>query len=136
MADHCPERNSSSHGNDILYSRHPNPSWEVRAAEKELEKAVATYAEDNLLVVRVRMIQLIYCTECISCQVFLKDPYYQKLTRAQTMSTITFLGSAGGWLGLCCGLSIISLVRHISPNSALRGPSGHWILVHVGPNTL
>ena len=51
----------------------------------------------------------------ISClQVFLKDPYYQKLTRAETMSTITFLGAAGGWLGLCCGLSIISVVCHLS----------------------
>jgi len=95
VADHCPDRNSSYDGDDILYSRYSNPSKEVRAAEKELEKAVATYAEDNLVVVRV----------------FLKDPYYQKLTRAQTMSTITFLGSAGGWLGLCCGLSIISLLE-------------------------
>ena len=110
VADHCPDRNSSYDGDDILYSRYSNPSRAVRTAEKELEKAVATYAEDNLVVVRVRMIQLIDCTKCISCQVFLKDPYYQKLTRAQTMSTITFLGSAGGWLGLCCGLSIISLV--------------------------
>ena len=58
-----------------------SPNQANRAAEKELEKAVATYAEDNLVVVRVRMIQLIDCTKCISCQVFLKDPYYQKLTQ-------------------------------------------------------
>merc|ERR1712037_883070 len=93
VAHHCPDRGAQDQGKDILYT--PDPNQGNRAAEKELERAVASYAEDNLVVVRV----------------FLKDPYYQKLTRAQTMSPITFLGSAGGWLGLCCGLSIISVLE-------------------------
>ena len=35
------------------------PKQANRAAEKELERAVATYAEDNLVVVRVSMILLL-----------------------------------------------------------------------------
>lgn len=55
MAHHCPDRDSENPEKDILYT--PDPNQANRAAEKELEKAVATYAEDNLVVVRVRMIR-------------------------------------------------------------------------------
>ena len=111
VAHHCPNRpGSKNNGDDTLYT--PDPNEANRAAEEALEKAVAKYAEDNLVVVRVGIICHFVTISCR--QVFLKDPYYQKLTRAETMSTITFLGAAGGWLGLCCGLSIISVVCHLS----------------------
>jgi len=76
-----------------------------------LQEAVARYAEDNLLVVRV----------------FLKDPYYQKMVRDRTMSGNSFFGSAGGWLGLCCGLSVISMLEigyHTSFSSSLFAKGG------------
>lgn len=82
-------------GEDTLYNPESTVAVNVTAVEDELEDAVARYAEDNLLVVRV----------------FLKDPYYQKMTRDRTMSGNSFFGSAGGWLGLCCGLSVISMLE-------------------------
>ena len=44
-------------------------------------------------------------------QVFLKDPYYQKMVRDRKMSGGSFFGSAGGFLGLCLGLSAMSVVE-------------------------
>merc|ERR1719151_520897 len=82
-------------GQDTLYTPESTADSASKAVEAELEDAVARYAEDNLLVDRV----------------FLKDPYYQKLTRARTTSGNSFFGSAGGWLGLCCGLSFISMME-------------------------
>ena len=41
-------------GQKTLYNPDPNGNEAARAAEDLLEKAVARYAEDNLLVVRVR----------------------------------------------------------------------------------
>ena len=43
----------------------------------------------------------------------MKDPYYMKMTRDRQMSRLAFFGSAGGWLGLCCGLSIISVCKTV-----------------------
>ena len=54
VAHHCPDRGAQDQGKDILYT--PDPNQANRAAEKELERAVASYAEDNLVVVRVRTI--------------------------------------------------------------------------------
>ena len=94
-----------------LYSPDSGEDEAVKALEDEFEDAVARYAEDNLLVVRVRKpFTYIIGTEFLS-QVFLKDPYYQKMTRDRTMSGNSFFGSAGGWLGLCCGLSVISMLE-------------------------
>ena len=55
VAHHCPDRGAQDQGKDILYT--PDPNQGNRAAEKELERAVASYAEDNLVVVRVRTIR-------------------------------------------------------------------------------
>ena len=44
-------------------------------------------------------------------QVFLKDPYYQKMVRDRKMSGYGFFGAAGGVLGLCLGLSAMSVVE-------------------------
>ena len=52
----------------------------------------------------------IHCQSLLS-QVFLKDPYYQKMIRDRKMSGSSFFGSAGGWLGLCVGLSAMSVVE-------------------------
>ena len=94
-------------GQKTLYNPDPNGNEAARAAEDLLEKAVARYAEDNLLVVRVRVFQY----QSLLAQVFLKDPYYQKMIRDRKMSGYGFFGAAGGVLGLCLGLSAMSVVE-------------------------
>ena len=42
-------------------------------------------------------------------EIFIKDPFYTKIKRDQQMTIILFIGNAGGLLGLCMGLSMISL---------------------------
>jgi len=91
LNQHCQMKENQ----DTLYSPNSKEDEAVKALEEELEDAVARYAQDNLLVVRV----------------FLKDPYYQKMTRDLKMSGNAFFGAAGGWLGLCCGLSVISMLE-------------------------
>ena len=89
MKKHCQKRGD-------LYSPDSGEDPAVEAVEKEFEDAVARYAEDNLLVVRVRKsIFYVLKTELL-CQVFLKDLYYQRMTRDRTMSGNSFFSSAGG----------------------------------------
>ena len=85
-------------GQDTLYTPESTADNASKAVEAELEDAVARYAEDNLLVVRVRKVLPSTSDNDVLCQVFLKDPYYQKLTRARTTSGNSFFGSAGGSL--------------------------------------
>ena len=85
-------------GQDTLYTPEYTENDTAKAVENELEDAVARYAEDNLLVVRVRKVLPSTSDNDVLCQVFLKDPYYQKLTRARTTSGNSFFGSAGGSL--------------------------------------
>ena len=41
--------------------------------------------------------------------VFFKDPYYTLIKRDEQLPLITFLGNTGGLLGLCMGLSLVSI---------------------------
>ena len=50
LAKHC----QLKEGMDTLYSPNPSETQAVKTAEGKLQEAVARYAEDNLLVVRVR----------------------------------------------------------------------------------
>ena len=50
MNQHC----QLNEGEDTLYSPNSTEDAAVKDVEEELEDAVARYAEDNLLVVRVR----------------------------------------------------------------------------------
>ena len=52
-----------------------------------------------------------YLCQSLLSQVFLKDPYYQKMVRDRKMSGYGFFGAAGGVLGLCLGLSAMSVVE-------------------------
>ena len=117
-------------GEDTLYNPDATEDDAVKAVEEELEDAVARYAEDNLLVARVRKVLPSRSENYFWRQVFLKDPYYQKLTRDRTTSGNSFFGSAGGSLfptvsfhvlvfkGLSplCLFLLISVVKcHVSP---------------------
>merc|ERR1712080_376233 len=62
---------------------------------ERLEKAVTEYARKNLAGVKV----------------YMQDPYYMQMQRAEVQTGTAFMGAAGGWRGLCCGLSFISLLE-------------------------
>ena len=57
--------------------------------------AAILYAKENLAVVRV----------------FLRDPYYMLIVRDVRTNFLTIIGSVGGWFGMCCGLSAISIIE-------------------------
>ena len=110
VTNHCQQQS----GQDTLYTPTPEPTNETRNAEANLENLVLKYAEDNILVTRVRLLIALFDSfTCFWYQVFMKDPYYMKMTRDRQMSRLAFFGSAGGWLGLCCGLSIISVCKTV-----------------------
>jgi len=41
--------------------------------------------------------------------IFIKDPYYTLILKDESMSVISFIGNAGGLVGLCMGLSFVSV---------------------------
>ena len=47
------------------------------------------------------------------CQVFISEPYFVSMVRDTKISMWMYLGSVGGWLGLCVGLSIISAAQKV-----------------------
>jgi hypothetical protein len=51
------------------------------------------YAQDNIAILKV----------------FIKDPYYTNIKKDEQMSYISFIGNAGGLVGLCMGLSFVSV---------------------------
>ena len=42
-----------------------------------------------------------------------RDPYYTKIGRDEAMSTLSFISTAAGLLGLCMGLSFVSMFEVI-----------------------
>jgi hypothetical protein len=42
-------------------------------------------------------------------KVFIKDPYYTKISKDEKMSFVSFVGNAGGLAGLCTGFSFVSI---------------------------
>ena len=54
---------------------------------------VHEYANDNIAVVKL----------------FLRDPYYTNIKKDREITFINFIGNTGGLVGLCMGLSAVSL---------------------------
>ena len=46
-------------------------------------------------------------------KIFLKDPYYTKIIRDRQITLTNFVGNTGGLVGLCLGLSFISIVEGV-----------------------
>ena len=60
-----------------------------------MEKLVVKYTKENIAKVNI----------------FLKDPFVQKVVREEKISFITFVGSVGGLLGLFLGFSFMSSIE-------------------------
>ena len=88
----CSYIKSINYERDICYpSDLPNPK--VLKIYAEFINNLFEYAQNNL----------------VSLDIFIKDPFYTKIKRDEQMTIISFIGNAGGLLGLCMGLSMISL---------------------------
>jgi Amiloride-sensitive sodium channel len=48
-------------------------------------------------------------TNIAKLNIFIRDPYYEKLKRDEQMTFVSFVGNAGGLMSLCLGLSVLSL---------------------------
>jgi len=48
-------------------------------------------------------------TNIAKLNIFIRDPYYEKMKRDEQMTFVSFVGNAGGLMGLCLGFSILSL---------------------------
>ena len=46
-------------------------------------------------------------------KIFIKDPYYTNIIRDRQITFINFVGNTGGLVGLCLGLSFISIFEGI-----------------------
>ena len=61
--------------------------------DQELYKFIITYTKQNI----------------VKMKIFFRDPYYTRIEKDVSMTFTSFLGTAGGLLGLCTGMSIVSL---------------------------
>ena len=64
---------------------------------EEINKFLHTYASKNIAVLKI----------------YLKEPYYTNIIRDRQITFITFVGNTGGLVGLCLGLSFISIFEGI-----------------------
>ena len=61
--------------------------------ESDIQDFILEYSEQNIAVVKI----------------YIKDPYYTNIKRDVAMTFTSFIGTAGGLVGLCVGLSFISI---------------------------
>ena len=73
----------------------PNP--DIIQSNPNLSKFIYAYAKQNFALL----------------QYYIKDPYYTLIKCDEQISTISFIGNAGGLMGLCMGLSLISIFEMV-----------------------
>jgi hypothetical protein len=76
-----------------LCAENGEPNIEMIENNKRISNFIYNYAKTNFAFVTI----------------FIKDPYYTLIKRDEQMSLISFLGNTGGLLGLCLGLSLVSI---------------------------
>ena len=69
------------------------PNAAMITKNSDFENFIFEYSKSNIAVLNI----------------FIKDPFYSKIKRDEQMTTISFIGNAGGLMGLCLGLSMISI---------------------------
>jgi hypothetical protein len=79
--------------NFLLCAENGEPNFEMIENNKRISNFIYNYAKTNFAFVTI----------------FIKDPYYTLIKRDEQMSIISFLGNTGGLLGLCLGLSLVSI---------------------------
>lgn len=70
-----------------------HPDITIVDFKPELVDFLFNYASKNVVILKL----------------FVKDPYYTKYLRTEKISSISFIANTGGLLGLCMGMSIVSI---------------------------
>ena len=83
----------NSNNTKNLCTNESQPNFEAVQSNSKMTKFLNKYAKTNFAILRV----------------FIKDPYYTLIKRDEQLTTISFLGNAGGLLSLCMGLSLVSI---------------------------
>ena len=73
------------------------PETEDVKNNQKIVNFIHEYSQDNIAVVKL----------------FIRDPYYTNIKRDVAMTTNSFLGNAGGLIGLCMGFSLVSAVEWV-----------------------
>ena len=76
-----------------LCSSQMQPNHAMVLKNNKLANFLLEYSRENLAILRV----------------LFKDPYYMLIKRDEQMSMLSFLGNTGGLLGLCMGMSLVSI---------------------------
>jgi hypothetical protein len=79
--------------NAKLCTENGEPNSEMIRNNNLISNVIYNYAKTNFLFLTV----------------FIKEPYFTLIKRDEQMSLISFLGNTGGLLGLCLGLSLVSI---------------------------
>ena len=64
-----------------------------KTIDQDLYKFVVTYTRDNI----------------VKMKFFFRDPYYTSIAKDVTVTITSFIGNTGGLLGLCTGMSLVSV---------------------------
>ena len=78
--------------NEICSKNFTVPSPE-KSIDNNLYQFIIKYTRDNI----------------VKMKFFFKEPYHTHIVKDVTMTWISFLGTAGGLMGLCTGMSIVSI---------------------------
>jgi hypothetical protein len=84
-----------------------NADTQIASSNQKLVDFLFDYAANNLAVLNI----------------FIRDPYYTSYIKNEQISTINFIGNAGGLLGLCLGMSFVSIFEvlyHVVNNFFVR----------------
>ena len=92
MPTACDEVKAMIEVDGVCHINKPNnpPEGDIKGT---MNNFVHKYAMENVAVIKL----------------FVKDPYYTNNKRDKAITITTFIGNAGGLMGLCLGLSFISL---------------------------
>lgn len=87
----CPQIVNAYNGADFCKLNYPDVE-DIETFE-EIVNFVNEYAADNIAIVKL----------------FIRDPYYTNTIRDRAITFTSFVGNAGGLLGLCMGFSFVSI---------------------------
>lgn len=89
----CKEILNGRHNSKLCLNSDVAPNATLVKQNHELSNFILKYARNNLALLNV----------------LIKDPYYTLIKRDEQITLITFMANAGGLMGLCMGLGVVSI---------------------------